>query len=670
MLYHGDDGSGTEITPYDNTAAESSSILLKVAPVSHPELRGRGAKRESGGWYLLAKRAKPRAGDLPAIALQMRRQPALAGLCLILLLFAAGAATAQNAPQIARSVSAALGAQGRLMWVDGTANVARTITQDGRSVTVDYTTTREGVIDVVHKCKAAHINTLVIDVKPLSGQTLYASKIAPRMREWKGHKLPDFDVLAAFVEEGHKAGLQVDACVNILSEGHKYFSVGLAYEHPEWQSIVYTVDRGLTVPLTGGRLSVRVPGEPSDPAAPTVLADENAILGSEPTSGLVGLESVDSKGGEVNSSAVPGKQLNIVMDGDNKCVGIVDSALLGDDPLIAPEGGHLIPATRDADRAWCAANVKPGTLLVFDIQTSRVPIAQAPSEKIACFVNPLHPEARKHELDIVRELVTNYDIDGLVLDRCRFSNLYNEFSDRTREAFTQWLRSRRSPRSIAQWPQDIFTFSKEPNGKMKEGPLYKPWLEFRAQVIRDFVADVAKIVRTTKPSMALGTYVGSWYPAYYEVGVNWGSPKTKLRYPWFTPDYPMTGYAEFFDWVSTGCYYPTATREDARANGLSEKGTVEYAAQLSDLAVADGAFVYAGVYVVDYMKHPEIFAKALDAAGRQTQGWMIFDLSYINDYNWWPYLESAYRTDAIAPERLSGVLSEIRSARDEAARTK
>jgi hypothetical protein len=575
-------------------------------------------------------------------------------------------ARAQNSPQIARSVSAALGTQGRLMWVDGTANLVRTVTADGKTSTIDYSTTREGVADAVRRCKAAHINTLVIDVKPLSGQTLYASKVAPRMKEWRGRPVPDFDVLAAFVEEGHKAGLQIDASINVLSEGHKYFQVGPAYEHVDWQSIVYTVDRGLIAPLTGGRLSVRVPGEPSDPAAPAILADESSILGSDPSSGLVGLESVDSKGGAVTSIAVPGKQLNIVLDGNNRCVGLVDSALLGDDPLIAPEGGHLIPTTRDSDRAWSAANLKPGAVVTFDFRTSRIPIAQAPSEKVACFVNPLHPDARRHELDIVRELVTQYDIDGLVLDRCRYSNLYNDFSDRTRDAFAQWLRSRRTPRTISRWPQDVFVFPAAPNGKTKDGPLYKLWLEFRAQVMRDFVADIAKIVRSTKPSIALGTYVGSWYPAYYEVGVNWGSPKTRLRFPWFTSDYPRTGYAEFFDWVSTGCYYPVATREDARANGLSEKGTVEFAAQLSDLAVADGAFVYAGIYMQDYVKHPETFVKALDAAGRQSQGWMIFDLSYINDFNWWPYLESAYRTDAPSPEKLKGVLSEIRTARDEA----
>jgi uncharacterized lipoprotein YddW (UPF0748 family) len=591
--------------------------------------------------------------------------------CAVALLFlSAPLARTQSSPQIARSVTAAFGSQGRLMWVDGTANLVRTVTQDGRTITIDYTTTREGVIDVVRRCKAAHINTLVVDVKPLSGQTLYPSKIAPRMREWRGRHLPDFDVLGAFVEEGHKAGLQVDACMNILSEGHKYFNVGLAYEHPDWQSIVYTVDRGLTVPQTGGRLSVRVPNEPSDPAAPTILEDESSILGSEPTSGLVGLESVDSKGGEVNGSGLPGKQLNIVLDGDNRCVGLVDSALLGDDPLVAPEGGHLIPTTRDSDRAWCAKNLTPGAVITFDLRTGRVPIAQAPSEKIACFVNPLHPEARRHELDIVRELVTNYDIDGLVLDRCRFSNLYNDFSDRTRDAFSQWLRIHRPSRGISRWPQDVFAFPQVPHGKAKEGPLYKPWLEFRAQVIRDFVADVAKIARSTKPSIVLGTYVGSWYPAYYEVGVNWGSPKTHLRYPWFTPEYPRTGYAEFFDWISTGCYYPVATKEDARANGLSEKGTVEFAAQLSDLAVADGAYVYAGIYAQDYLKHPETFIKALDAAGRQSQGWMIFDLSYVNDYNWWPYLESAYKFNVTPPERLKGVLSEIRAARDEAERAR
>ena len=45
---------------------------------------------------------------------------------------------------------------------------------------------------------------------------------------------------------------------------------------------------------------------------------------------------------------------------------------------------------------------------------------------------------------------------------------------------------------------------------------------------------------------------------------------------------------------------------------------------------------------------------------------MIFDISYLNDFNWWPYLEAAYRSDSTPPEKLREVLTEIRSARDEA----
>ena len=170
---------------------------------------------------------------------------------------------------------------------------------------------------------------------------------------------------------------------------------------------------------------------------------------------------------------------------------MVDSALLGDDPLISPEGGRLITATRDTDREWLGRNVKPGTSMRFDMRTGLIPIVQAPSEKVSCFCNPLHPEVRKHELDVVREIVSNYDIDGLVLDRCRFSNLNNDFSDRTRTAFEQTLH-----RSVTRWPQDVFAFSPTPGGDIIKGPLYKQWLEFRARIIRDLVGDIARTARS------------------------------------------------------------------------------------------------------------------------------------------------------------------------------
>ena len=607
-----------------------------------------------------------------ASLIRVRAAKATASLVAIALVGISSSATcAQSTVTLARGLTAAVGAQGRIMWIDGTANVFRTerMRTDGSIVYHDYTTTREGVARIVKQCKDAHINTLVVDVKPLSGQVLFNSRVAPRMDVWQKHPVPKFDVLAAFIEEGHRAGLQVDASINILSEGHKYFDVGPAYIHADWQSVVYAVNRGLLSP-DGSRLGVRTANEPADPEAAQLLSDNSAILGSEPTTGMVGLESPASSDGSQDIKRDFGKQTNVILDGDNRITGVVDSGLLGDDPLAAPESGHLVVATRPADRDWISHNVHVGDLMRLDLRTERIPIAKAPSEKIACFVNPLLPDVRKYELDIVREIVSNYQVDGLVLDRCRFSNLYNDFSDYTRDAFVKWLDMHQAHSmhgahdTLSRFPEDIFTFSPIPGEPIVQGPLFKQWLEFRAHIIHDFVAEVAQTVRSIKPKIALGTYVGSWYPKYYEVGVNWGSSKTPLHYSWFTPDYPETGYAEFFDWICTGCYYKVATRDDARADGLNEYSTVEYAAELSNTAVASGAFVYGGVYVVDYLpSNQNVFIKALDAAARQTQGWMIFDISQVDSANWWSALSKGFPSQTVAPDAVPDLLQSIRSAR-------
>ena len=408
---------------------------------------------------------------------------------------------------------------------------------------------------------------------------LYNSKLAPHMREWQGHPVPDFDILAAFVDEGHKAGLQVDASINVLSEGHKYYSVGPAYQHPDWQSIVYTVDRGM-VAVNESRLSIRAPDEPDDPAKPVLLADDSTVLGGSGTNGLVGLESKESSGG-VDSGVPLGKQLNIVLDEANRVAGMVDSALLGDDPLTAPENGHLVSVSRPADREWAAKNLHIGSAVRFDLRTGRTPIAQAPSEKVACFVNPsIRRRGSMNWRWRARSSPTTTSTASFWTDAASATSTTTS-CDRTRDAFAQWLQrqphaaNRRDsfPTTINQWPQDIFAFPETPGGPIKKGPLYKPWMEFRAQTIRDFVADLARTVRAVKPKIVLGTYVGSWYPGYYEVGVNWGSPKNGLRYSWYTPNYPRTGYAQFFDWISTGCYYPERDgrrRSDAGAESAGD----------------------------------------------------------------------------------------------------
>jgi len=542
------------------------------------------------------------------------------------LLFLLGlAARAQTrSPDFARALSANLGLQGRVMWVDATANLERL-------------KTRAGVADIVARCKKASITTIVVDVKPISGQVLYNSKIAAHLTSWKGKEYPVFDTLAAFVEEGHRAGLEIAASCNVFTEGHKYFNVGLAYSKRDWQSITYIVERAFYA-HDGARLPVRATEDSDDPSR-TLVYKEDFVL--EP-------------------AQAPGDKIAVALDEENNVAGIIDAALLENEPLSAPEDGRLIVfggPTID----WATRHLRAGDRTRFGAVGRRVPVTEAASEKVAAFINPLHPEARRYELSLLQEIAQNYDVDAIVFDRMRYANLYNDYSDLSRAAFEKWL-----GRPVSRWPDDVIQFDPVPGEPLRRGPLFKPWLEFRARVIREFVREATDALRAVKPNLQFGTYVGSWFTEYYGVGVNWGSEKFPVTTAWASPDYNQAGYAEFLDWVSTGCYYSIPTRLEARAQRREEGGTVEAAAELSLIAVANSAPVYAGLYALNYQGQPETFARAIAVAAQKSQGVMLFDISYIYDYDWWNLLEQAFSQPAAPPHRYPDLAAQLRAVQDAA----
>ena len=143
----------------------------------------------------------------------------------------------------------------------------------------------------------------------------------------------------------------------------------------------------------------------------------------------------------------------------------------------------------------------------------------------AIFVNPLHPEVRSYALSVIEEICTKYQVDGIVLDRMRYPGLYADFSDLSRQAFEKQL-----GRPVENWPRDVIVRTPTGYQDPERGPLFKDWLKFRAQTMRDFLAEARSTVKAVKPAARLGIYVGSWYPLYYDVGVNWGSPTNAAGY--------------------------------------------------------------------------------------------------------------------------------------------
>ena len=493
--------------------------------------------------------------------------------------------------------------------------------------------TPEKVADIVARTKASGINMIVLDVKPIVGETVYPSKYALKLLTWKGQTAPaDFDLLGQMLTTAHAAGLPVYANLSTFGEGHKLVGRGLAYTHPDWQTVLYEPERfvsvadGVAVPVTDGL-----------PAGPDGLgAVTDAAFLHKPRPGYTVAV--------LNFAA----RVQAVYDGD---------ALADAHIAIPPQGSALVG--RGAGGAWLQAHALAGTLLLFAVQPKYVPVADVPEQKYTMFVDPANPDVRQHEWDIVREIVTHYPVDGVVFDdRLRYAGQNADFSPRSRALFEQVVGRKLN------WPDDVFRFSPYPGQSTQPGPFYQQWLNWRAGVITSWLTEAASIVRTTRPSAQVAVYVGSWYGDYEKVGSNWAGPNFAGPFAWQTPDYRKTAYAGLLDWLTTGCYYGDATIAEGTANG-TPGATVEGAGQVSNLVVDDAAWVYAGLYALSYQGQPDKFARAIQAAAASTQGVMVFDLSQIVQYDWWGVMGQAFASISpsvpTSPNLVPGLLDTVRS---------
>lgn len=120
-----------------------------------------------------------------------------------------------------------------LMWFDAEANYRRFNNPDS----IEYYVKKVADLGFTHA---------VVDVRPITGEVLYNSSLAPKVKDVTNQ----FDYLARFIEVGHKYGLKVLASMNVFCAGHNYHDAGLIYSgHPEWASVVYDPKRGL-IPIT------------------------------------------------------------------------------------------------------------------------------------------------------------------------------------------------------------------------------------------------------------------------------------------------------------------------------------------------------------------------------------------------------------------------------------
>lgn len=278
---------------------------------------------------------------------------------------------------------------------------------------------------------------------------------------------------------------------------------------------------------------------------------------------------------------------------------------------------------------------KPGWQVVhYDGALSNMPTAAENHYDPTVFVNPIHPEVEAYELNIIKEIVDKYEIDGVVLDRCRYPNIYGDFSHLSKEKFESYIGQK-----VENWPKEIMTVEDK---KPYFGPLFPKWTEFRARNIKNFVQKAKNVVKTSNSELIFTIYVGSWYPLYYNEGVNWGSETYHPSLEWTSDTYHTSAYAEEFDFIMTGCYYPEVTIEEAKENNRPASWySVEGAIEMSKEAINGRIPVVASLFLKDYAGNVEQFMKAVQLCKEKTNGVMLFDTVYLEDYQWWNELEKS-----------------------------
>lgn len=261
----------------------------------------------------------------------------------------------------------------------------------------------------------------------------------------------------------------------------------------------------------------------------------------------------------------------------------------------------------------------------------------------AAFVNPLLEGVQAYEISVVSEFLQKYNnLDGIIFDRVRFNGIESDFSGFTKQRFEAFLGQ---GQKITWWPRDIYSLNlQNDEWQIVPSEYFLDWIAFRAQAIHDFLNNLVKKVREQNRFIPIGNFVGSWYPTYYEYGVNWASSKYLIEEEWAREDYNETSVTDLVDYLISGCYFPRITMDEAEKEGAEWWMSIEGGALISMEVVKNDLPVYASVWVEQFKSDSEKFKQALNTALELTDGLYIYDLSQIEKYEYWDEIETVLKS--------------------------
>jgi hypothetical protein len=128
-------------------------------------------------------------------------------------------------------------------------------------------------------------------------------------------------------------------------------------------------------------------------------------------------------------------------------------------------------------------------------------------------VCPTHPGFKEHRSQQLREILQEYQVDGIFLDYVHWHAQFETpdpilpetcFCDRCTSLFGKEINSEIPGSNITQKADWILSNQD------------KAWRKWRADILNGWVVDMGEIVKAEQPKSKLGVFYCSWYPADYD----------------------------------------------------------------------------------------------------------------------------------------------------------
>ena len=254
------------------------------------------------------------------------------------------------------------------------------------------------------------------------------------------------------------------------------------------------------------------------------------------------------------------------------------------------------------------------------------------TRKAAAFYNPARPEVREASLNLIMEVVRNYDIDGFSLDYCRYPDDESDFSNFSRHEFEKYLGHK-----LENWPTDVLTYDSDSN--RVDGPFINQWWAWRAGIISDFVHQVSDSIHAAKPNVDVEYWAATWIHALHTTGQNWASPKSSwpMAYDFGTPEYQAAGFAPYLDVFAAGAYLE-------RVHGADDNESIEYAFNRADTLLHGDCAYVGSIYAINHdtvAANPNNMYNAAMMSLEKTGGLCLFDICHIERMGSWSSIRRA-----------------------------